>query len=275
MPLDEVDLPPMSRGHESEDPGFWRLLAWPLLFSRRYSAMMRGLNLADGCALVDLDLRRSDHRRLAVRLWLMFAAVVLLALVLGEPPAAFVLDAWSYSLETTVAFAGAVAVAGSVPVASTTLAWWIVLAIVAALPPSDPFALLGHEPQMLFYAAAFLGTLSGIRYDRRVSVRRYVIGVTGAPLLLIAAWLPARLLAAALFAVSGGAMMAVVSIAASHSFSGIASTGASSVILGWQLATKYALVDVRSIVEDLRFTAPTMSLLAAVALARWLRRLQR
>src|SRR6516225_5401491 len=72
-PCDRCEVDPMAKGFVR---GILQLLTWPLFRPSCWRTAMAALDLAPGFAMVDLSMRRADHRRLAAQLWFLWLCVV-------------------------------------------------------------------------------------------------------------------------------------------------------------------------------------------------------
>ena len=171
--------------------GMLQLLIWPLFRSARWRTAMAELDLAPGFALVDISLRRVDHRRLAVQVWLLWLCAVAWNAIYTIPPLNLAMGAISEFEMPVLAFLFILAIGGNAPGAIALLSVWQVVSLI--LPPYifniHGMQALPMKPILIVASITAFG-IGGLRYARNVSVVRHLIGLVAAPFLMIVAWLP-------------------------------------------------------------------------------------
>jgi len=155
---------------------------------------MAELGAAPGAALLDLSMRRRDHRHFAARCWILWALGLGVSLAASGG-----LAEWGVLVVGIVGILGA---GLSVPAAASTLVAWLLAGLVATATPwrDTPGAAATVGAAVL--CAACTGVL---RYRRDASVWRYLVTMLCAPVVAVLALVPMMVLAMAVYAVISGA----------------------------------------------------------------------
>jgi hypothetical protein len=171
--------------------GMLQLLIWPLFRPSRWRAAMAALDLAPGLALVDLSMRRVDHRRLAAQVCSLWLCAVAWNAMYSIQPISLALGAIAELEMPVLAFLSMLAIGGSVPGAIALLFLWQVVSLV--LPPYifniHGMGALPMRPILIVASITAFG-FGGLRYGRNATVVRQLISLLAAPFLMIVAWLP-------------------------------------------------------------------------------------
>jgi hypothetical protein len=152
---------------------------------------MAALDLAPGFAMVDLSMRRADHRRLAAQLWFLWLCVVAWNAMYGVYPLSLAMAGLAGVAMPILAFLFILAIGASAPGAIALLFLWQVVSLVLPLYFFNIHGMgaLPIKPILVVLILLAFG-FGGLRYERHASVVRQLISLLAAPFLMIAAWLP-------------------------------------------------------------------------------------
>ena len=173
--------------------GMVQLVIWPLFRPSRWRTATAKLGVAPGLGLLDLSLRRSDHRRLLGQTWCLWLLALTVNAVTG------IMGFGVEELNTLpLGFLAILAIAENLPGAIALLALWQLLRPLILL---SMYKVLRTGPiSMTFIVSVACLTVfgfAGLRYGRNARIRRHLLSLLVAPFLMVAAMIPAMVIAGA------------------------------------------------------------------------------
>lgn len=183
-----------------------QILLWPVFSPSQWRASMAALQLAPGFALLDLSIRRRDHRHLAVQFWTIWTLILGICILCSKDPMGRILGGVSESGIFLFGIVGVLGVGVSVPASMAALVAWLLVGFsIAATPWKDtPGATAICAATVLFGLVA-----GGLRYRRDVTVIWRLVTLLLAPPFATLMLVPACLIVTVVYAfvVSGVAVL--------------------------------------------------------------------